>query len=216
MPVRRYRRRARAPRGRKLNKREKNEVKRLISVRQELKYHVSQTSALAVGTAGQIFQISDIPQGDTDITRDGDRLMLKKFFVRGSILYSDATNIFRLIFFQWKPATTPTIASILLNGPSVAPDVWSSYAHDQRQMYNILWDKTWHLEGNAAAATSPLTPTSQKLFKVTIARRFAKQLQYTAGTTAGTNQIWYLALSDSAAVGHPGITMSVKFHFTDS
>lgn len=216
MPYRRNARRTRAPRGRKLNKREKNEVKRLIAVRQELKYHVSQTSVLSVGAAGQIFQISDIAQGDTDQTRDGDRLMLKKFFVRGVVQYSDATNLFRLIFFQWKPATTPTIASVLLNGPSGNPDVWSSYTHDLRQQVNILWDKTWHLEGNASASTSPLTTTSQRMFKVTIARRFAKQLQYTGGTTTGTNQIWYLALSDSSAVGHPTMTMSVKFHFTDS
>lgn len=216
MPTRRIRRATRAPRGRKLNKREKNEVKRLIAVRQELKFYVSQTSVQTVSSSGVLFQLTNMAQGDTDQDRDGDRLMLKKFFVRGAVQYADVTNLFRIIFFQWKPASTPTISSILLPGPSTAPDVWSSYAHDSRQQFNILWDKTWHLEGNASAATAPLTPSSQKLFKVSISRRFAKQLQYAGGTTTGTNQIYYLAVSDSAAVSHPTVTMSVKFHFTDS
>lgn len=218
MPIRRrtYRRRAAPARGRKLNPRQKKQVKRIVGAQQELKYLDTVTNAYSISTSGAIFQLCSIPQGDTDISRDGDRVYLKKMYVRGTVRVNDETNIVRLIFFQWKPNTAATIAQILLNGPSGSPDVQSNYAHDQRQMYKILYDKTWVLAGPGTTPETPVTPTTTRHFQCILSRGLIRQLQFTAGTTTGTNQIYYLALSDSSIGAHPTLSMSTKVMFTDS
>lgn len=198
-----------------LNKRQKQQVKSLISRRQELKFYVSQTNAQAVSSAGVIFQLSVIPQGDTDTSRDGDRLYLESMHVKGSITIADTVNLFRLIFFQWKPTSTPLISNILLNGPSGGIDVYSHYNHDTRQEFKILFDRLYHQEGNSSAAVAPYTPTSQIIVNF-MRYKMNRQLQYQGGGTTGTNQIYYIAISDSGVIPHSELDMSVKFLFRDS
>lgn len=217
MPYRKtYRRpKRRYNRGRKLNYRQKKEVKRLVHVQQELKFWDVSTNAYGIDNSGVTFTLSAVPQGDSDSHRDGDRLYIRKMYVRGQIEFGDSTNIVRLIFYQWKPSTTPILGSILLNGPSGSIDVHSQYSHDYRQQFKILYDKTFVIIGNSSSATSPYTPVSIRQFQFTL-RRLNHQMQFIGGGTAGTNQIYYLAISDSAAPSHPALTMSTKLMYTDS
>lgn len=218
MPVRRrtYRRRVAPRRGRKLNKRQKNEVKRIIAVRQELKFFVTPTNAFQISSTGVTFPLTLVTQGDTDQTRDGDRLYAKKMYVRGYIEISDTTNIVRLVFYQWKPNSTATLGDIFLPGPTGAIDVDSHYNHDTRQQFKILWDRTFVLEGNQSAATAPVTSASIRRFQMVLSRGMNRQLQFNGGGTAATNHIYYAAISDSGIANHPELTMSTKFMFTDS
>lgn len=211
---RRYRRNGR---GRKLSKREKAEVKKLIAVRQELKFFLSQTNARAVTNSPVIFQITNIPQGVADTDRTGDRLYLKKAYVRLHVAIGDFTNMFRIIFFQWKPNTVPAISGsdILLPGASGSIDYLSQYNHDNRQEFRILYDRTYNLNGNGSGASDPITSTSQ-VIKFIKLRPKLKQLQYAGGSTVGTNQVYYLAISDSSILPNPTFSMSVKFLYTDS
>lgn len=202
--------------GAKLNVRQKKQVKRLITSRQEKKFFISNTSSWPVSTTPSVFQLSVIPQGDTDTSRDGDRLMITKVYVRGYWTFSnDLYNTIRLIFFQWKPNTTPAATDILLAGPSASVDTVSQYNHDNRQLYKIMWDKFYHIEGNGTTSSQPLTSTGIRPFHA-ILHMPNKQLQYVAGSTTGTNQFYYLAVTDSSVTSDPTLTMSVKFMFTDS
>ena len=45
--------------------------------------------------------MSIIPQGDTDQSREGDRLRLTSIQFRCNIIGADTSNMVRLIFFQW-------------------------------------------------------------------------------------------------------------------
>lgn len=184
----------------------------------ELKYYDgSPTYQYPISVTAVIFPLSVPAQGDGDTQRDGDRIKLKKIHIRGNLVYSsDVTNIVRVIWFQWKPNTTPTAAGLLLNGPSGFIDVHSEYSHDFRQQFNILKDKTYKLIGNGLAATSPLTSDSVQLFKFTISKGFNTQLQYAAGGVTGTNLIYYLAISDSSVISHPALTFNAKVMYTDS
>lgn len=201
-----------------LNKRQKRTVKRLIHNVEELKYFILNTS----GTTGAygIASFSDVPQGDTDITRDGDRLQWRQIKMRCTMgppgLADTAANI-RLIMLQWKPNTVPTVPEILLNGPSGGADSESHYNHDLRQQYHIFYDKVFKLTGSGSAATDPLTSLSKMITKVTVSmKRLNKNVQFSGGSTTGTNKFYYILGSDSAVAPHPGYSISFKTFFTDS
>lgn len=217
MPVRRRRNAARRRRGgKKLGKRQVATVKKLIARRQELKYR-DYGGSYAPTTTGVMYQITTIPQGDTDITRDGDRLYLKKIYMRGELMANtDTYNFVRLILFQWKPTVSPaTVSEILLDGPSGSPDTLSHYSHDHRQNYRILYDKVMKVIGPASAAATPNTAATVRNFAGVIYPKL-HQLQYLGGTTNGTSQVYMLIISDSNVVPHPTLNLNFKMMFTDS
>jgi len=202
--------------GRKLNARQKTQVKRLIGTRQETKFFSSTLASASVSSAATLYDVTNPGQGDTDQTRDGDRLYAKKLYVRMSLTVAtgDVTNLVRIIWFQWFPTTTsfsPSVTDILLVGPSGAADVYSHYSHDRRQMFAILYDKVFTLSGSATIVT---TSSQKRMTYILHPKR--KQLQFDNGGTTGTNHIWMLTISDSSAVSHPQIVSAQKFMFTDA
>lgn len=200
----------------RLNPVQRRQVKALIKAPMEHKFFDSNTSAVGVPLTAILFQISVIPQGDTDITRDGDQLMLTSIDVRGMVNVADTTNLVRLIFFQWRPNSNPALTDILNTGVNgIVPDVYSMYNHDQKGQFKVLYDKTFKLAGFGTSA-SPSGAVSQEIFKLTLAKKLIKKLQYINGTTAGMNQVWYLAISDSTVSSDPTLTMKVRFNFIDA
>lgn len=202
--------------GRKLNDRQKTQVKRLIGTRQETKFYSSTLVSAAVSSSATLYDVTNPGQGDTDQTRDGDRLYAKKLYVRMSLTVAtgDVTNLVRIIWFQWFPSTTtlaPTVSDILLLGPSGAADVYSHYSHDRRQMFSILYDKVFTLSGSATIVT---TSSQKRMTYILHPKR--KQMQFDNGASTGTNHIWLMTISDSSAVSHPQIVSAQKFMFTDS
>lgn len=215
-----YRQRKR--KGAKLNKRQATQVKKIIAVRQELKYFQYATAGIAVSASPTIISSPFlIPQGDTDQSRDGDRLMWAgkvDLRVEAIIGSSDPYNNVRLILFQWHPNSTPAVEDLLLDGPSEAPDLFSQFNHDKRQEYKILFDKTWKLVGNGSSASVPYTQASTtgiKRFKISL-KKARKQVQFAGGGTTGTNKLYLMYMSDSAVTPHPSISYTTKVFFRDS
>lgn len=211
---------------RPLNPRQKRQVKAAVRGIQELKYFISnQVDGGTVSDTLGINDISAVPQGDTDVSRDGDRLQWVgrisiNFNVVGAVgATGDLYNTFRLIVLQWKPNSTPTVSDILLTGPTAAVDVYSQYNHDNRQQYTILLDKMFTVNGNNTTlvpASIPNSPYSiSKHFEVNI-KKAAKMAQFSGGSTSGTNKFYYILGSDSSAVTHPTYSWSSKIFFRDS
>jgi len=74
----------------------------------EKKYRANSIPATAVDFLGSLQDFTaTIPQGDTDITRDGDQLFMRSFEILYDIIASDATNVLRVLLFIWKPTSTP-------------------------------------------------------------------------------------------------------------
>lgn len=215
------------PRGRKLNKRQKMQVKRIVGADIETKYSYSVTSPTAVSNTVFVGLLHSIPQGVTDVDRVGDRLKWGyKGHFKAQVAAGDSYNTVRLIIFQWKPntpivsaATTPLASSILLVGPSGSIDTLSLYNHDQRQLYHILYDKNHTMVGNAALGTITLnTPTSNSVINFRGSYKPKNhQVQYVGGsTTVGTNLIFYLYVSDSSINPAPVYAAAYKMLYTDS
>jgi len=189
----------------------KEEIKSALRENVELKYF-----ALADNTYGAISNngtdflqsVTNVPQGDTDSTRDGDRIQMQELRFRVGIKTGSATPTFlRIICFQWKPNTTPVYASILLDqhGTSNAPI--SDFQHDSRDMYKILSDDLVQVDSSAHTATC---------VERSIKKGFNHHVQYTAGsTTVGTNQLYIMAVSDVATNG-PSVVLQSKLLYTDA
>lgn len=153
-------------RTRKLNKRQKGQVKRIVNFGRELKFTVKNLSYTDISTTPVIYDLMEnLTQGQTDTTRIGDRVTLgSNMEVRLSVigpesltgLVNDIYNHVRIIIFQYKiPAvsgTNPVASDILLTGPSAAIDIWSHYNHDKRSEFTILYDSTYGLINNQNSA----------------------------------------------------------------
>jgi len=202
----------------RLNQLQRKEVRALVREPMELKYNEDlRTDSFPSTTAGGIFQLSIIPQGDTVTQRSGDQLMLKSLTIQGDVSVADGTNKVRFIVFQWRPITTPTIADILSAGVVAGTvDVYSLYNFEKRSQYKILYDKRWVLMGNATS-NYPITPASIINFKTVITKKLLKKLQYVSNSNSvGHNQVWYLTLSDSAASYNPEISFVPRFEYYDA
>lgn len=201
-----------------LNRVQKKEVKRLIKVRQELKYVLTNVPSVSMSLTAVCTGIIAIPQGDTDNERTGDRIMYAQtgHLFRGICQVGDQTNYVRFIVFQWKPNSTPTASSILLNGPSGSVDVFSHYSHDNRQEYRVMYDRLFVLGGSGLAAGNPTTSVSNLPIKFRL-KMPNKQVQFVAGSsTVGTNLIYYIGMADSSVLPHPSINGQFKLFYYDA
>ena len=86
----------------------------------EWKHHAVDVSG-AVSTSLGINSLTDIAQGDTDITRDGDQLYMGSITFFKQWINADNVNTCRFIVFQWFPATTPVGTDILNTSNGYAP-----------------------------------------------------------------------------------------------
>lgn len=223
-----------------LNQKQKKEIKKIAKrqvVRvQELKFFVAtQLNGSTIGTTYTSRQLSNVPQGDNDTSRDGDRLELcgsMEFIYQftgpeiQTAGVNDVVNTVRLIIFQYHPTavsgTSPQATEILQNGPSGVIDVHSLYNHDQRQNYTILKDKMMvlvnnqlQLAGTAGWTTYQSNHCRLVKFKINT-KKCRKMQQFVAGTTDGTNQIFELLVSDSSVAPYPTVIRNSKIFFRDS
>jgi len=180
-----------------------NNVQRYLG---EKKYSASYTN-VSVSSAGNVFGLTEVTQGDTDQTRDGDQLTLTSLQLRWQAIIGDTANYVRVIVFQWLANSVPTINSVLLSLP-LGGEVLSPYNHDTRYVFRVLYDKTVLL-------TNVGKPSSE-VYDVRLIKFPRNRVQYEAGGTTGTNKIYCITLSDSGAVSHPAVNMYWKTNFKDS
>lgn len=215
-----------------LSSKQKKQVRFMINGERELKWHQPQEANVAITSTAVVIGCTDIAQGDTDNTRDGDKLSLA-----GSIQFkawlrvnttADITQALphiRLVIFQWFPQTAsggasePTSAMLFNNGPSGAPDVLSFFNHDNRQMYRILYNKNVLLTTQGTTDTNAFNSNMHRLLTANISLLKAKRwIQYSAGSsTIATNQIYFLYFSNLAAdAQNASMTWDMKIVFRDS
>lgn len=183
----------------------KEQVARMMQMKTELKHLDTNVAATAISTSGIIYALSDIPQGITDVTRIGDSALPKQLQLRWNIVGADTpSNILRCVVFRWKmntAADVPTINEIFDSAFSGNYVLAPLTFHD-RARYELLMDKVWVSNPNAASTTN--TKTGSKSMKMA-----KKAIEFQAGIVDGQNKIYLLIVSDSSAITHP--TFSVYF-----
>lgn len=197
----------------KLNPRQRTQVKRIMSIRQETKQYVNSvamTSVLAVPAIQGSF--STIAQGTGQTARVGSSIFMKRIRIRMTLQAADIQNSLRVIIFQWKennanlvPAPTDII--------TLSTNPWQSaynYTHKLARNFHICYDRTFSL----SSLGSPVV--IDRTINLYGKRLGAKHLVYEPATSSGTNQYYMLVVSDSVGAPNPAIGTTWEFYYTDS
>lgn len=193
--------------GRKLNYRQKREVKRLIGNRTETKFiDFSVNSNIDAG--GSISAMTPPPQGVKDSERIGDSIQLKKLVYNLSFAGADTTNICRFIIFRWalnSATSTPTVTDILqIATPS------SLYNYDQYNQgkFHIVYDRSFA----CTAVGWNLYIARGALWGKKLGR---KKMMFNEAATTGLHQFYWLAITDSIAASHPQVIGNMRLEYSD-
>lgn len=184
----------------------RNMIKSSVEKVTEHKYYIL-GQAFTPNSTPTVTDLAAIAQGDTDLTRDGDALLIDKIDVLFNGNGADTTNIIRYIIFQWKPNTVPAVNEILQD--AVTYGVTTPLTHDTRQQYHVLHDQI--------IATSLNGPNAFcGLFTIPLRRLLKNQCLFVGASTTGTNKPYLILLSDSGAVTHPTFFHVSKIWFRDA
>lgn len=181
-------------------------VKQEIAKQVEKKYFLKSNIGAGITTTAAIVEIVDVPQTSsnaTDITRIGDQITMTSYEFRGYIAGGDTYNLLRLMVFQWFPDYLPGASDILINAVN---GVISPYSHDNRFDFNILFDRTYRM-GTDWQHTHYIHFYIKKFRE--------RRIQFDGGTTNGSNKLFLLLVSDSAALPNPTIAYDSKLNFKD-
>jgi len=210
------------------------QVKRIINQDLELKFKLTGTIIGASNILTNIVDMSAIAQGALDTERVGDRLswcgsITFKYDITKNTANLTPMEYIRVILFQWHPesgatAGVPVAADVLLNDAITGAITYrSTYNHDRRQMYKILYDRNITLNGRANSSTGVgQTFTTDSTTSTCIQRtafipmtKATKKVQFTAATTEGTNKV-YLMVIGSEPAGTPALfAYNLKIFFRD-
>jgi len=184
----------------------------------EMKYNTVVASAQAATTTMTIFPITAIPQNTSDTGRIGDQVNLLSYQFKYHVACGDPTNIVRVALFQWLEDDTvvvPTATQLFQLGPSgSAGDIYSTWNHDRRKMYRVLYDKRHFLAGNGTAATSPFSASTQRHHNHR--GKFKKKtIEYVSALTTGMGNLYICYVADSSILPNPTITYDLEFYYTD-
>lgn len=203
-----YRRfRRRNFRNRKVTIPVKKYVKSQLAKNIEYKYRTLIFGTQPVVVAGNVYPLTNIPQGLLDTNRIGDVIKLKALTFRCEMIGHSLFNYIRMIIFQWKSLNAlPPAVTAVLNG--ISPTYLTQPKVDNRPNYQILYDRTFKMD--------PDNPSIVLNSKARL--KYAKRdLIFNAGSaTQGTNLIYLLLISDGIGSTNPDFKGEFNFWYTDS
>lgn len=184
-----------------------NYTMKVLRSKTETKYWDDSESAVACTDIGAIYNLTEITQGDSDSSRDGDSVTAMSYQIRFSATVGDNDNIVRLVVFQWHDLNSlPSVGQILpYTSSSLA--VYAPYRHDTKPMFKILADKVLILDSDDPIAYG----------KIFISKGFNRKIQF--NTPSGStihNGLYLLAVSNSGVVTHPSISYVSRCRYKDN
>lgn len=195
-----------------LNKR----VKNIIANFGERKYRdLVNSSPVNIDDTGFTSGLSDIPQGDTDITRDGDKIRGLSVEIGFELHHSGTANSIetvRVIVFRWKPFfdTDPPTTSDIFTSTAFNYSAVGQLNHDQRGQFNVLWDRAFTLDLTSVRAVHVIR-------RIGLAK---KLISYKAGSTTAVSGGIYISFISTKAGGggvYPTVAFgSYRLNYNDS
>ena len=189
----------------KLSPYERKQVKRIVNYNREKKHFASGNVALNISDVFTFYPLTDIPQGDTQSTRDGEQLKIVSGSVLGSIKGSGGENVIRIFVFRWSMNSTPTAADVF---QIVSPSIGSFYSpinQRNKQFIHVIHDRMHTLSG---------TGQGSKIISVKIPSQ--PKITYNTSAVTGANKIYMVTISDDAATPFPILAYRSEIIYTDS
>ncbi len=204
----RSRSRGRAPLSRRQVRKVQTIASKTVKKLSEWKYHTISLGLATPISSGSITQsLLGVTQGDTRTTRDGDIIFPSTISFKYDIVPEDATNIVRVILYQFFQPSTPTISDVLDLSTPVAANHWTSpyerkFAHD----YKIIYDRVHTVD--TAAHTVYATGGKRRIPRARTTFEGATIVDPVGG-------VYLSAISDSTVGAGPKINWTSRINFRD-
>lgn len=183
---------------------QKRAIKSALTRRAEKKHYGVRGESVSMDTVLTPINMSTVPNGDGDTTRDGDQLWLRDMEMRWAVWMPTTTRArIRVVLFRWYDDTAPTAADIFEDATAQRV-LQSPFNVDKAPKYHIIEDKRY----NSYYQNGAFPVLSKKYFGKTLGR---KNIQFQAGTTTGVGHI-YLWFANSEAVGANSALISYYSH----
>lgn len=175
--------------------------------------------SLGIDANGLVFGLSSVlSRGDNGVNQfEGTHIEPKSLKIRWRLenTTADTFNMIRIMVVQWFDDAIPTNAGFVLDGSDLgtihAP--LSARLWTNRPNYKILFD---HVEYLNNTANSPGSEGPHKYVETYIPKNKLKRIYFnTSSTRAQRGEIYLVAISDSTAIGHPGVSGTFDMIFTD-
>lgn len=183
-------------------------LKRLVNV--EIKNFDVQQTAIGVANVPVIVQLSNIPQGDTTITRDGAqcKVLSLELSLRIVLNTSAVATVVRFLLVCDKQTNqaiylnTDLMEDISANDALVSP-----YNLDNKYRFQVLWDRTFVL----SSATG--NRTFKRIFRMNKLLRFDGSTPSIADLTSNS---YSLVQFSNEATNTPAVTMFSRLRYVDN
>ncbi len=183
-----------------------------ILTSRESKFHRENINATVDSNTGNFIILNAVEQGDTDTTRDGDKIHCTFVSIRGCVAIDNSSvalkvNTFRIILLIDKSVTIGSAGDVLEQvNINVTPG--QPYKHDRKQQFSVLKSMFFSIGGGGSSVRS-----------FVINKKLNMNTQFNAGTNNITqNCLALLVISDevSASGTKPTLDYSSTVYYTDS
>jgi len=191
---------------------QRSQVNRMIKQTMESKYKDSLSTSSNLNATGIFEDTTDISQGDTATTRDGDEILLQSlevnFYAFTDPISNDRVNACRVIVFFWNSNNTPIVTDLLEDATGSLPHL-SPMNNGNKKRILILYDRRFLVQSQ----TGPQGVIPQR-FVISIPRKLQK-VTYVTGSNNAVRRLYIFFCSDSSATPSPDIQYYVRLRYKD-
>lgn len=196
------------PLRRKRQRRQITKIAKNVFVNMAEKKYFDYTNTHSLSSTWGLTAICTPSQVAGDSGRDGDEILQKSLMLHASFVGQDSTNVIRLVVIRWLADGNPTAANIFSDDTTVYSPL-SMYRHDDRKLFNVIYDSGLIGLANAAGGKLHATRSTSKSLSL-------YHQQFSGGTTNNVKGGLYMFyVSDSIAVGHPTLVVRTRVHYLD-
>ncbi len=184
-------------------------LKRLVNV--EIKNHDVQQTVVNLTTTPVIIQLSNIPQGDTTITRDGAqcKVLAIEMNVQIHAVASSSISTVRLLLVCDKQTNQAIYVNTdLLEDVTISDNLVTPLNLDNKFRFNVIWDKVYTLPLNGQSVRN-----IKKVFRMSKILRFDSSTPSIADLTSNSFSLVQMA---NEGTNLPTITMFSRLRFVDN
>lgn len=195
-------------RRRALNPRQRREVKKIAQFNGEMKSIQTLFAPASITSAGSVTRLTYPAVGDTEATRDGNIITVKRLSFRLQIQQTAAQNNFvRCVIIKYKDEDSSggIAAAALFTNAATSGAAMSPFDWNNAKYYTLIYDKQFAVAANGIASHTVHLELNRN-----DPVRFV-----TSGSTNGSNSYYVYLISDAAA-STPVACWSARINYVDS
>ena len=175
---------------------------------------VNAFSANITNAGYQNYPMFQLAKGDTNSTREGDKVSLRYGTLHLSLTRGDTSNIVRVLVVATPSATYAGLSDVLeyhsfsANAEAVFSSPYQVKATNSEQTYKVLADRVYQLPSDKSTLTTKI--------KIKLPKK-GRSCEFVGdGSVAPNNyNISLLMISDSTATPHPTASYSMRWKYID-